>query len=163
MLRVAPGASDEEIRLAYDLILEVPPRERGTSQAEIERAFSILGNPATRRIYDRAQAGPAHGRRRPGPSRLHDWRILATCLVLLVGILAFVWLPLFGSRFRSFSAGDRLVDVRGAEFGVVVSFEDRHAFPGGKVSPAYLVETAPTKELRWFPAPDLQGACHTAE
>jgi len=84
-------------------------------------------------------------------------------VVLLLGILVFVWLPLYGSRFRTFSAGDRLVDRDGAPFGVVVQMSDQHEFDPGVKAPAYLIELSTDKQLRWYPAVDIQSTCRRAD
>ena len=81
----------------------------------------------------------------------------------LMAIFVLVWYPLYGARFRSFTAGDRLVDLRGSEFGVVVQVEEMHSFPGGASGPGYLIERSDTRALQWYPALDLQGSCRKAD
>ena len=157
LLRVEPEASAEQIQLSFEMIEELPPDQRGASISKIENAYNILRNPATRLIYDRSERTPLKQRSR----RLDDVRLLAACLVVLVGILGFVWYPLYGGRLRSFSAGDHLVDVKGAAFGTVVQSEEIHGFPGQPSAPAYLIQT-PLGELRWFPAADIQSICRRA-
>ena len=159
-LGLEPDATEEQIQLAYEAIGERPPADRVASMSEVERAYSVLKNPASRMVYDRTEtSAPRHARKR----YLNDLRVLAACLALLVGILGLVWLPLYGGRFRTFSAGDRLVDLDGASFGIVVQSHERHPFPGGALAPAYLVEMSLTKELRWFPVADLQAACRRSK
>ncbi|HET6372156.1 MAG TPA: hypothetical protein VFG76_02540, partial [Candidatus Polarisedimenticolia bacterium] len=114
-------------------------------------------NPASRQAYDRSETLPL--KRRRATSRLNDPRLLAACVTLFIGILAFVWLPLYGSRFKTFETGDRLLDRSGFSFGVIVQSEEQHTFEGGVVAPAYLVKTAATGELRWFPMGDIQATC----
>jgi hypothetical protein len=159
VLGVNPNASDDEIRLAHALLKgsEDSIAERGLENDEITRAYEYLKNPGRRQAYDMAETG-----RRLSPRialNLDNPRILVACLVLLLAIVGLVWVPLYGSRFRSFAAGDRLVDTRGAQFGVVVQSDEHHLFAGGVVAPAYLVEMPGSGQLRWFPAADIQGTC----
>ncbi len=158
LLRVEPDAAAEQIQLSFEMIEELSPNQRGAPISEIEHAYSVLKNPATRQIYDRAERAPQKQRSR----KLDDVRLLVACLVVLVGILGFVWYPLYGGRLRSFSAGDHLVDIKGAAFGVVVQTKELHAFPNQPSAPAYLIQT-PRGELRWFPAADIQSVCRRAE
>jgi hypothetical protein len=76
--------------------------------------------------------------------------------------MLFVWYPLYGNRLRSFQAGDRLVDLSGTHFGVVVESSDRHEFPGGLTAEGYLIAVAGTGEHRWFPAADIRASCRKA-
>lgn len=164
-LRLAPEASAQEIQLAYEMLTEISDEERGVPLSEVERAYTVLINPGARRIYDRVcRSGASFTPRTSGPTRrsLDDWRVLAATTALLVAILGFVWLPLYGDRFRSFSAGDRLVNLQGAAFGVVVETADRHDFPTGISAEAILIDLADGSGLRWFPAADIRGTCRKA-
>lgn len=145
--------------MAYERACELPPHARSATQGQLDRAYEILINSASRRVYDRLETTPI---RRKRQLTLNNPLLLAISVVILVAVLGLVWVPLYGSRFRSFSAGDRLVDVHGASFGVVVKGEEMHQFQGGVSAPAYLVEMSSTKELRWFPATDLQAHCRHA-
>ncbi len=160
VLGLAEDASEAEIQLAYERLAELSPEERGTSQSELDHAHSVLRDPKARQLHDRLRHLAVRTSRRRSRRRvLDDARLLVACLVFLVAILAFVWYPLYGSRFREFSAGDRLVDRTGAPFGVVVQVDERHLFPEGASAPAYLVELSSTKELHWYPAGDLKSSC----
>ncbi|HEY3176976.1 MAG TPA: DnaJ domain-containing protein [Candidatus Polarisedimenticolia bacterium] len=163
ILGVRPTASDDEIRLAYALLKgsEDSRTEHGVENDAITRAYEFLKNPGRRQAYDRAETESKFSF--SVGFKLNDPRLLAVCLALLLAILGLVWVPLYASRFRSFSAGDRLIDERGSEFGVVVQSDERHLFHGGVAAPAYLVETSPGGELRWYPAADLQGTCRRAK
>lgn len=156
ILRVAPDATEEQIQLAYEHLEEMAPERRGASWTEIMRAYMVLMDKAARRAYDALDTAP---RKRPRKQLLNDARLLAVCVVLIVAIVGFVWVPLYGDRFRTFSPGDRLVTVSGRPFGTVVKSEERHIFPGASPAPAYLIETEPSRELRWFPAADIKGTC----
>lgn len=168
-LGVSPRATGEEIRLAYEMLtgaaepdqsdfgMERPAPPDPSQINEIERAWLVLKTPARRRQYDQQETA---GYRFLGMSfKLDDSRVLAACVVLLVGILAFVWVPLYGSRFRSFSPGDHLVDTSGRPFGAIVRTEERHPFPGGITAEGYLVEESGSRELRWYPANDIRALC----
>lgn len=156
-LMLEPNASKEQIQLAYEMLCELPPSQLGPGRGEVERAYAALIDQASRDAYDRLETLPP-----PKPRArisLNDGRLLAACIALLVAILGFVWVPLYGSRFRSFSPGDRIQSADGRPFGTIVQTDDRHPFPGGGVSSAYLVEVSGTRELRWFPANDLKATC----
>jgi len=160
-LGVPIDASTEEIQRAYERMEEMPPGLRSCTMGQLSRAYSVLMDEACRRSYDQIEMAPrstGRTRKRKG-GFLADPRVLVAGIVLLVGILTFVWYPLYGGRLRSFSPGDRLVDLHGAAFGVVVEMDETHAFPGGISVPAYLVEMSSSKELRWFPAEDIKSSC----
>lgn len=160
-LQVEPDASEDQIQLAYERLEETSPGQRGASWSQIARAYAVLINPAARRAYDQLE------RQRPRASHhrrmLNDARLLAVCAVLLVGILGFVWVPLYGSRLRSFSPGDALVTMQGQPFGTVVKTEERHTFPTGLSAPAYLVAVHGSGDLRWFPMNDLKASCRKSK
>lgn len=162
-LGLQPTASDAEIRLAFVLLKgsEAVPSANEVDNDEATRAYYFLKNPVRRQNYDRAETSgfaPVNVK-----FKLDDVRVLVASAVLLAGILGFVWVPLYGSRFRTFSAGDRLVNATGTEFGLVVQSEERHTFPGGTMAPAFLIELPDSKELRWFPASDIKAACRRAK
>ncbi len=165
ILGVSIDATSEEIQRAYERLEEMPSGLRSCTMGQLSRAYSVLIDEKCRRSYDqiemsRAFSGRARSRnRKKRTGFLRDPRVLVACVVLLAGIFVFVWYPLYGSRFRSFSTGDRLVDLEGASFGVVVQVDEMHAFPGGISVPAYLVELSPSRELRWFPADDIKSSC----
>ena len=166
-LGVPPTATDSEIRLSYVLLKKssgAGPTEDESDNPEIDettRAYNFLKNPERRRNYDRAETtghAPVNMK-----VKLDDVRVLIASVVLLAGILGFVWVPLYGSRFRTFAAGDRLVNTAGSAFGLVVRSEEAHLFPGGVMAPGFLIELPGTKELRWYPADDIKAACRKAK
>jgi hypothetical protein len=152
-----PDASKEQIQLAYEMLCELPQDQMGANRGDIERAYAALISPTSREAYDRLETTPA----RPQKARftLNDGRLLAACTALLVLILVFVWIPLYGSRLRSFSPGDQLTGIDGRPFGTIVQTDDRHAFPGGGVATGYLVELSGSRQMRWYPANDLRATC----
>lgn len=160
-LMLEQDASEEQIQLAYEMLCEMAASQPHISRGKVERAYSVLINKSSRAAYDRLELTPVKVKRQW--IRLDDKRVLAACVVLLVAVLGLVWVPLYGSRLRSFEAGDQLVDLTGHAFGVVVESQDRHPFPGGESAPAYLVELSSNRELRWYPASDLQAACRRAK
>jgi len=162
ILRLEPDATPEQIQLSYELLEELPDEERGASMSDVLRAYTVLKDPASRRVYDRMRTVPTRPPRRRRTGTLDDVRILIACCMLLVGILGFVWYPLYGNRLRSFSAGDQLVDLKGAPFGLVVKSDERHTFPNGAAASAYLVEVHSTGELVWYPSTDLTTTCRRA-
>ena len=162
LLRVRTRATPQEIQLAFEMLTEWSEAQRGASLPEIERAYGILANPNARAAYDRVcrsqDVFPRVSRRVSGRRPLNDWRILAACIVLFVAIVGFVWVPLYGSRFKSFAAGDRLMDQTNKPFGVVVETAERHEFPGGIRVEAILVDLH-EGDLQWFPAADIRATC----
>ncbi|MGH9868781.1 MAG: J domain-containing protein [Candidatus Polarisedimenticolia bacterium] len=160
-LGVQPDATPEQIQLAYEALEENTPQAAPAWQ-RIHRAYEVLNNPESRRLYDKVEMKPLARARRPlFHFNLNDVRLLIVCGVLLVGILGFVWVPLYGSRLRSFSPGDALVTTKGEAFGTVVRSEDPHTFPGGATSSAYLIQLG-NGELRWFPMNDIKASCRHA-
>jgi len=161
VLRVKTHATPQEIQLAYEMLTEWSEAQRGATLAEIQRAYGILANPYSRIGYDRVCTSPdiiPKGSRRP----LDDWRILIGCAVLFFAIIGFVWVPLYGNRFKSFAAGDRLIDEHSQPFGVVVETAQQHEFPGGIRVEGILVDLH-DGDLQWFPAADIRAACRKAK
>ena len=161
-LGVQPDATDEQILLAYEALEENTPQSSPAWQ-RIARAYEVLKHAESRRLYDRVETKPLVRVRSKVPFHfsLNDVRLLFVCGVLLVGILGFVWVPLYGSRFRSFSPGDALVTLKGESFGRLVRSEEMHTFPGGAAAPAYLIEHT-GGEMRWYPVNDIKGSCRRA-
>ena len=159
-LLLETDASKEQIQLAYEMLCELPQDKMGATRGEIERAYAALIVPASREAYDRLETTPLKVAK--VKFSLNDGRLLAACVGLLVLILVFVWVPLYGSRFRSFSPGDQLTIADGRPFGTIVQTEDRHEFPGGGVATGYLVELSGSREMRWYPANDLRATCRRA-
>jgi len=160
LLRVKTRATPQEIQLAYEMLTEWSDAQRGASLPEIQRAYAILANPNARAAYDRiCRSSRVIPKQRRG---LNDWRILAACIVLFVAIVGFVWVPLYGTRFKSFAAGDRLMDQANKPFGVVVETAEMHEFPGGIRVEGILVDLD-EGDLRWFPAADIRATCRKAK
>jgi len=159
-LGVQPDATPEQIQLAYEALEELTSPHSGPLWIRITRAYDVLKSPESRRLYDNVETRPQIVRRRRLFS-LNDVRLLVVCGVLLVGILGFVWVPLYGDRFRSFSPGDALIALKGESFGTVVRTEDPHTFPSGSVAPAYLIQLN-SGELRWYPMNDVKASCRHA-
>ena len=161
-LGVAPQASDEEVHLAYALLKGSDEYSAGNGGLpdEIDRAWAVLKSPPQRQIYDRTETASRKLIR--VKLNLDDPRLLTACAALLVGLLVFVWVPLYGSRFRSFTPGDLLTDLKGSPFGTVVRSEARHHFANGIFAEAYLIQSARSDELRWYPVGDIQGVCRKA-
>ena len=166
-LRVATDASDDEIRLSYALIKQnFEQGSRDPRWLAAQRAYDTLRVPGRRREYDQQQLRGRRGLKiniNFKKVNLDNPKLLAACCGILMAIFVLVWYPLYGARFRSFSPGDRLVDLKGRDFGVVVQAEEMHSFPGGPSGPGYLVERNDTRALQWYPALDLQGSCRKAD
>ena len=163
VLRLKTTATYKEIQLAYEMLTEVSDRDRGASLPEIQRAYSVLVNPQFRAAYDKVCLSTTRVVHKPGVRRLDDWRILVGCIILFFAIIGFVWVPLYGSRFKTFAAGDTLVySENGSPFGVVVETAENHEFPGGIRVEGILVDLH-DGDLQWFPATDIRAACRKAK
>jgi hypothetical protein len=157
-LLLEPDASQDQVQLAYEMLCELPEGQAGPARTEIERAYTVLSHPTSRLAYDRLETTPPVERPKLNLN-LNNGRLLAACVGLLLVILVVVWVPLYGSRFRSFSTGDQVTDLSGRSFGTIVQSDERHLFPGGVAAPGFLVELSGTKQLRWYPVTDLQATC----
>ncbi len=166
-LGVATDAGDDEIRLSYALLKQnFDEATNDPRWLAAQNAYDILRVPARRREYDAQEARGRIGKSKRGRGasiNLHNPKLLAVCCGLLLAVFVLVWVPLYGARFRSFTVGNKLVDLKGQPFGVVVQAEEMHSFPGGHAGPAYLIELNDSRLLQWYPALDLQGTCRRAD
>lgn len=164
-LRVSTDAGDDEIRLSYALLKQnFDEGSRDPRWLAAQKAYDVLRVPARRREYDTQQSRRGGGGMKLDIKlNLNSPKLLATCCGLLLAIFVLIWYPLYGARFRSFTAGDHLVDLKGQEFGTVVQVEEMHTFPTGAAGPGYLIEKSDTRQLQWIPALDVQGACRKAD
>ncbi|MFQ5701886.1 MAG: hypothetical protein ACE5HU_08600 [Acidobacteriota bacterium] len=162
LLRLDTDATAEEIQLAFEMLGEWSDEMRGAPMAQIERAYRALINPASRRTYDLVCTAPSQ-QAEPRRGRLDDWRVLAACLVVFLGIILFVWAPMLTTRFKSFSPGDHLLDQADQPFGVVVKSSDLHTFSANISSEAYLIRLDGSGDSRWFPAKEIRATFHRAD
>src|SRR4030095_9783268 len=101
-LGVPTTATDTEIRLAFVLL-----KGKGADNAnpdtgsgvvendEAQRAYNFLKNPARRQAYDRAET-TGFSTSINVKFKLNDPRLLVATILLLAGVLGFVWVPLYG-------------------------------------------------------------------
>jgi hypothetical protein len=121
---------------------------------EIDRAHSVLGDPALRRLYDislgQPDQSPCAEARAPRP-RLVDGvsgsdpkrRLLAATLALsatCVAVFVLVVWPFIGWRLTRYAPGSELRSRSdGGHYGVILAYEPNHSFPTGTRLPAYRV------------------------
>jgi curved DNA-binding protein CbpA len=156
VLNVSPDASRHEIRLAYGFLKQAYKDGRKKLDiGKIQAAYETLSDVDQRKDYD---GGGSSGRR--GPSRLHSVPLLATLLVVFLGVLAIAVGPAIKARFTTFEPGDELYWKRtGKPLGVVLSYEARHEFENGVLAAGYRIEIGPDQEPVWFAAQDLNRNC----
>lgn len=166
-LNISPGASREEVRLAYRFLKNsyLETRSRKIDIAKARAAFDTLNDAGRKAAYDRgdlatAQAGDD---REPVVDRSWraNWKQYVTILTLvLVVVLAGLVYTFYGAAIRGafnhFEPGDTLYRKgETAPLGTVSTYEPDHVFPNGASGDAYLVHPAPQGEPRWYPAGDL--------
>ena len=156
-LNVSPGASRQEIRLAYELLKQARKRgNRGLDVGKIEAAYEVLGDLQRRRQYDESNARS----RKRGPSRLHSVPLLLGLAVIFLGILWIAFAPRIRAHLVSFDVGDDLYwRSTHKALGEVVEVDVHHEFPEGAPLPAYRVQPASGTEPMWLSARDLNANC----
>lgn len=158
ILNVSPDASQQEIRLAYELLKQARKRgRRNLDMDKIQSAYETLSDSEQREIYDRG------GSSRPdGKSRLHSVPLLVTLTLVFFGVLAFAVGPIITAHFTTFEAGDELYWKRTKKpLGTVLAYEPRHEFESGATMPAYQIEVSSGQDPVWFSARDLNRNCRT--
>jgi len=157
-LNVSPGASRQEIRLAYEMLKQA--RKSGNRRVDvgrIEAAYGVLGDQQRRRQYD---GGRARSRKRSGPTWLHSIPLLLGLMVIFLGLLWVAFAPRIRGHLVSFDVGDELYwRSTHKALGAVVEVETRHEFAEGVQSPAYRVQPTSGAEPMWLPARDLNASC----
>jgi hypothetical protein len=156
VLNISPGASQQEIRLAYELLKQARKGgRRNLDMGKIQSAYETLSDGQQRGLYD------GGGSSRPGgKSRLHSVPLLVTLLLAFLGVLAFALGPVIKAHFTTFDAGDELHWKRtGKPLGVVLAYDAEHEFESGAAMPAYQVEIRSGEEPVWFSAWDLNRNC----
>ncbi len=151
LLKIAPDASADEIRLAYAM---AKTTSEGPHLRRLEDAYEVLKNPKRRAAYDKEG-------QRTTIEPLKNPVTLVIAVVVLVAVFLWLWLPDINLRRKHFRAGQTIVEIRsGRPFGEIVRYEGNHPFPGGSSGAAYLVKVGSTGSERWFPAADLQATCN---
>ena len=150
-LNVNPGASPEEIHLAYVYIKGAHAKgARGADVGKVRAAYDVLGNRRRRKEYD---ADPS------ATSRLNSVPLLLVLIVALAGVLGYVLAPVLMAPYVSFDVGDELYWTKTTRpLGVVVEYADEREFPDGAQQAAYRIQSRAGLD-QWFPAKDLNRNC----
>jgi len=150
LLNVSPTVTQVEIRLSFEFLKQAhKDGKRVRDIAKIHEAYDTLGDAKSRAQYNRAAAG------RPKNPRLNSGLLLLGLAVVFTITVA----VLFGSDliapFVSFDAGDSLYwKTTQKPLGVVLEYEETHAFPEGPSQAAYRIRLSSGDE-QWFVAADL--------
>jgi len=161
-LKVSPGASSQEIRLAYTFFKQAYKKGRRSANiGKIRLAYQTLGTPATRRRYDAGkQSRFAALTRSDGRSRLNSVPLLIALAVILAGATAYTLGPIVQARFVTFDAGESLYWTEtGRPLGTVLELAEAHEFSDSRREPAYLIDLGAGGEPVWLPAHDLARNC----
>ncbi len=121
-LGMPPGASTEEIRRAYEVLEEVY-RPGGASIddamhlafTEISRAASILGNPRTRRLYDRGYIDEFGKRTSSGRARTAKMRAVVVASAFLAAGLTGLAVFTSGTGSQGDAALESAVDAKSSD------------------------------------------------
>ncbi len=149
LLNLEPGASVEEINLAYGFLKYEWEKENKPPGKKLQEAFECLADPQRKAAYDA----------KPGRAAKAEWSrntILVGLLVALLVFAGFVFPGFLRPGPSPYHSGDRLIRrSTGQVLGDVVRRESVHRFTLGSVGPGYLVRTPDGIEL-WFPANELE-------
>jgi hypothetical protein len=150
-LNLKPEATQQEIRLAYELLKQAYKGRGKKLDAKIRAAYEVLGDPQRRKEYVKE--------RPRGTSPLNSVPLLVVLLVCLLGVAAFLFAPSIMATFITFETGDNLHWKETMNpLGVVLEYDAAHRFDGGTPGPAYLIEPTAGPPM-WYPAGDLNRHC----
>jgi curved DNA-binding protein CbpA len=162
-LNISPGASQQEIRLAYKFLKRAYQEgQKSLNLGKIQEAYETLSQPRQRKLYD---PGPSSPLTRPdGKSRLNSVPLLLTLLIVFVGVVAFAFGPAIRAHFMTFDVGADLYWKRTEKpLGVVLEHDAEHQFPDGLRASAYRIQLSSGEETVWLPALDLNRHCRVGE
>ncbi len=149
VLNLSPGASREEVKLAYSFLKLEAKKHGKRPQRGVHEAYACLSDPRQKAAYDRWKRRSSTGPQRRIP-------ILAGAFLVLLLVAAVVSPGFMLPGPAPHPAGTDLVAREGgARLGEVLRRETAHIFPNGKMGEAYLVRLENGSE-RWFPASDLE-------
>jgi len=150
-LNISPTATQQEIRLAYELLKQAYKGRGKKLDAKIGAAYEVIGDPLRRKEY--VKECPR------GTSRLNSVPLLVVLLVCLLGVAAFMFAPSVIANFITFETGDALYWKSTMKpLGVVLEYDASHRFEGDTRGPAYLIEATAGPPM-WYPAGDLNRHC----
>lgn len=163
MLGVSPGASRDEIQLAYVLRRREVQASGEYTEGELRRAYDALTGSGRREAAAAGYTASARAAERGGQARrssVSGVALLVALLGILVIVMAFYVWPAYGYRLRSFRPDDQLKEAAtGRPYGTVLEARKDHVFPNGRVGPAYRLRLEPDGVEVWYPASDVQYLC----
>lgn len=161
-LNVSPGASQQEIRLAYTFLRQAyKDGRRSLDIGKIRLAHQTLGNPVERRRYDAGKPSRFARFARPdGTTHLNSVPLLIAMIAILVCVTAYTAGPFVQARFVTFDTGEDLYwKETGRPLGTVLEFAASRELSDGRRAPAYLIDMGTEADPIWFPALDLARNC----
>jgi hypothetical protein len=159
-LNIGPGASQQEIRLAYKFLKRAYQEEhKRLDIGQIQRAYETLTDVRKKQQYDEGELRRRE-RRAAAVSRLNSVGLLIVLVVMFCLMLGIFYGPTIKARLVHFNTGDELVwSVDNRTLGTVLSYEPNHKFPNFVVAPAYKIGPPGDEEPIWYPARDLERYC----
>lgn len=160
ILGVGPSASQDEIRLAFVLLRREAQTSSPGRLVLLQEAYQALSDPNRKEAVARVDAGPASGGDSPSRSRVSALMMLGGAFAALAAALLFhVW-PMYGYRMKHFARNEMLLEARtGKPFGTILEVQAAHAFPNGRVGPAYRMRLEPDGHEAWLPQNDIRYLC----
>jgi hypothetical protein len=166
-LNISPGASREEVRLAYRFLKKsyFETRSRKIKISKAQAAYEMLNDPKRKSAYDRGDVSAARAGGAVPAEPGTDWKErlrkygAVTAVVLVVVLVGLVY-TFYGSAIRGafnhFEQGDTLYRPGGTmPLGTVELYESDHVFPNGRTGNAYRIRPAAGGDPLWYPARDL--------
>ena len=160
ILGVSPSASPDEMRLAFVLLRREAQTSGSPSLRDLQEAYQGLTDPNRKDAAARAPQSAGSGADAPSRARVSALLMLAGAFVALVVALAFYVYPMYGYRLKHFRPSSMLLEARtGKPFGTILEVQAAHAFPNGKVGPAYRMRLEPDGRESWLPQNDVHYLC----
>ncbi len=178
LLRVGANASRKEIDEAYQKLLKESRYDTTIDRTQVETAYRILTDIASRTHYDARQTMRNKRTVRLQKKRLPrigiiEWikqRTLPQLLITLAVVLciAIVFYAIrYGYMLQEFQAGDVLYEkISHLQFGKIIRVEENHSF-GSKSIDAYQVELNPAMRrygaaasVLWLPQDSVKARCY---
>jgi hypothetical protein len=156
-LNVSPGATETEIRLAYEMSKQAHKARGRRPPPKVREAYEVLSDPEQRKAYDVGPA-PLFGflKRPDGSSRLDSVPVLIGSVVVLIVALLFTFGAEIKLHFTQYEVGDELYWKSTSKlFGVIEAYEGEHPFADGTRMAAYRVLSVADEKPSWHPARDL--------
>jgi curved DNA-binding protein CbpA len=170
VLRVATDASRNEIEEAYKKLVKESRYDAAINLKDVENAYKVLGNEATKKIYDSKQllASTTTQKRKKRKKRKTlftklttlSFQQLITIFVISIVVAGVFYSVRFGYMFKDFERGDRLYDNEtGKVFGVILEVQPNHLFSDVKQD-AYFIEVQVNHQKVWLPQHSVKLRYH---